>query len=324
VGSRLVRLAWTLLSVVASLSALSASAQAPPYLTQWGALGSGPGEFREPRGLAVDALGNVFVADFGNNRIQRFNSAGELLGIWGSAGSEDGHFFGPCAVALDGTGFVYVVENGANSTMDQHRVQKFSSSGSFVRKWGALGHGPSEFNSPYGVAVDQTGEVYVSDTGNDRIQVFSPEGELLRQWGTHGPAEGQFRDPFGIAIDRSNSVFTTENLTARVQKFSRDGSFIASWGTVTFFGVAVDQQGDVYLSATTDRIHQYTGTGEFLASWGRNGSGPGEFIRPWGIGVDFQGNVYVADSGNHRIQKFGPVPTPTKSTSWGRIKALYH
>src|SRR5262245_21556382 len=84
-----------------------AAAQAPSYLSQWGSIGSGPGQFQEPRGLAVDPAGVVYVADFGNNRIQKFSSSGALLKVWGTAGSDDGQFYGPCAVALDGQGHVF-------------------------------------------------------------------------------------------------------------------------------------------------------------------------------------------------------------------------
>ena len=71
------------------------------------------------------------------------------------------------------------------------------------------------------------------------------------------------------------------------------------------------------------RIQVFTGTGQFLTQWGTYGTGPGQFYKPIGVGVGTDGRVYVADSWNSRIQVFGPVPTPAKSTSWGRIKALY-
>ena len=157
----------------------AATEDPPPFILKWGLLGSAAGQFMEPHGIAVAPLGNVYVADFGNNRIQKFGPSGAFLTEWGSAGSSDGSFFGPVAVAVDQVGNVYVAENGSNSTVNQHRVQKFSSDGAFITKWGSLGHEAGEFNSPYGIAVDLTGNVYVADSGNDRIQKFSPDGILL-------------------------------------------------------------------------------------------------------------------------------------------------
>jgi DNA-binding beta-propeller fold protein YncE len=67
----------------------------------------------------------------------------------------------------------------------------------------------------------------------------------------------------------------------------------------------------------------YSSNGTFLTQWGSVGSGNGQFNGPFGVAVDAGGSVYVADTGNNRIQKFGPVPTPTKTTSWGRLKSLF-
>src|SRR5262245_51074163 len=164
----------------------------PPFVLKWGSLGTGPGQFNEPHGVATATNGSVYVADFGNNRIQKFSSNGDFVTSWGSAGSADGDFYGPTAVAVGLDGYVYVTENGLNSSVNQHRVQKFDSNGGFVTKWGVRGHGLGEFNSPYGIAVAPNGDVYVADSGNDRIQVFTSEGVLLFTWGTHGHSESQF------------------------------------------------------------------------------------------------------------------------------------
>ena len=85
---------------------------------------------------------------------------------------------------------------------------------------------------------------------------------------------------------------------------------------------ATDAAGDVYVTYG-DGIQKFTGTGTLLTEWASLGSGDGQFKSPYGVARDAAGGVYVADSGNHRIQKFGPVQTPTKGTSWGRLKNRY-
>jgi DNA-binding beta-propeller fold protein YncE len=88
--------------------------------------------------------------------------------------------------------------------------------------------------------------------------------------------------------------------------------------------LATDAQGNVYVAdAANCRIQVFTGAGAYIAQWGTPGSGNGQFVTPTGVAVDGSGNVYVADRDNNRIQKFGHLPTPTKSTTWGRLKRLY-
>jgi DNA-binding beta-propeller fold protein YncE len=80
----------------------------------------------------------------------------------------------------------------------------------------------------------------------------------------------------------------------------------------------------VYVADTNNyRVQMFTSSGAYITQWGSQGSGNGEFQQPAGVGVDASGNIYVVEYSNHRIQKFGHVPTRTNSTSWGRLKSLY-
>src|SRR5260370_705589 len=139
---------------LACLLPREAAAPAPPFLTQWGTLGTGNGQFQGPMGLAVDDGGSVYVADMNNNRIQRFTSAGTYLTQWGTLGSGNGEFMAPISLAIDANGHVYVGENG------NRRVQVFTSDGSYITQWGTF---PL---NPQGLAVDKSGNVYISDTVN--------------------------------------------------------------------------------------------------------------------------------------------------------------
>ncbi len=111
-------------------------------------------------GVAVDSLGNVYVADTDNNRIQKFNSTGIFITKWGSPGSGDGQFEHPRGVAVDSLGNVYVADSNNN------RIQKFSSTGTFITKWGSPGSDDGQLWVPVGVAVDSTDNVYVARSGN--------------------------------------------------------------------------------------------------------------------------------------------------------------
>src|SRR5438552_1447962 len=142
-----------------------------PFVTKWGSLGSGDGQFNTgPDGVAVDGSGNVFVADSGNNRIQKFTKTGTFLSKWGSFGLGDGQFRAPIDVAVDASGNVYV----ADFTND--RIQKFTNTGTFLGKWGCPGSGDGQFNALRGAAADGSRNVFVADTGNNRIQKFACAG----------------------------------------------------------------------------------------------------------------------------------------------------
>src|SRR5439155_1567369 len=158
------------------------STTVPPcgtFLLKWGApLGAGNGELNSPTGVATDGSGNVYVADTGNHRIQKFDAGGTFLTAWGSEGSGDGQFgpTSPHGVATAGSGNVYVSDPG-NS-----RIQQSAASGAFLAGGGSGGGGDGQLVGPCGVAIDGGGNVYVTDDGN-RVQKFDASGTFLTGWG---------------------------------------------------------------------------------------------------------------------------------------------
>ncbi|MFH0813304.1 MAG: C13 family peptidase [Pseudomonadota bacterium] len=220
------------------------------------------------------------------------------------------------AIAVDGRGFVYLADAGADA-WNHHCIQKFTSDGQFVTKWGSYGSGDGEFNVPSGIAVDGSGFVYVAESGNCRIQKFTPDGQFVAKWGSEGSGDGEFYVPHGIAVDGSGFVYVTDTYNYRIQKFTSDGRFVAKWGSwkdreVGEFddvsGIAVDGSGFVYVGDTYSvmdaRIQKFTPHGQFVTQWGSYGDGDGQFYEPYGIAVDGSGFVYVTDGGHSRIQKF--------------------
>ena len=195
---------------------------------------------------------------------------------------------------------------------------------SFLGKWGALGSGVGQFNFPHGIAIDNSGEVYVADLVNNRIQKFSPSGVFITTWGSSGSGNGQFNWPGGVAIDNADNVYVSDKENNRIQEFGPSGVFINSWGSLGAGNgqfdwpesIAVDSSGNFYVSdANNSRIQKFDPNGNFLAKWGTPGSGNGQFDWPAGIAVDDSGNVYVADLRNNRVQKFGP--SGAFITTWG-------
>ncbi len=335
------------LCVVFLLFPISAKAEFGMQTT-WGSHGTGDGWFITPTSVAVDASGNVYVADSGNHRIQKFDSNGKFLTKWGVLGNAEGQFRVPQGVAVDSSGNVYVVDLwGA-------RVQKFDSNGTFQVMWGwgvddgleefqvctgscekgIAGIGIGQFVDAVAVAVDTAGNVYVSDFIISRVQKFKPVGDIYeydRRLGSLGAGDGEFSLPSGAAVDSSGNVYIVDTGNDRVQKFDSEGDFLTKWGShgaaggqfIFPLGIAVDTSGNAYVSDAGNyfsgvdetRIQKFDTNGGFISKWGSRGTGDGQLRFPSDVAVGPSGNIYVADTDNHRIQKFGevpPLPPPPK------------
>lgn len=152
-------------------------------IASFGGAGSQVGKFNDAWGIAVDAAGNVYVADTFNHRIQKFDPAGNFITAWGRPGATDQpgvgtdtQFFGPRAIAFDSRGRVLVTDTG------NKRVQVFDQNGNFLTQFGGAGTGAGQLNEPVGIAVDASGNIYIADVWNRRIQVFDANFAFVRAW----------------------------------------------------------------------------------------------------------------------------------------------
>jgi streptogramin lyase len=322
------RLLWSLtaialIGIVGLFPVPSACAEGGySFLTTWGTYGLRDGQFNNPHAIAVDGEGNVYVADTGNNRLQKFGPSGTFITQWGALGSGRGQFYWPVGVAIDNSDNVYVADYN-------HRIQKFDPNGIFMTEWGISSAGK--------VAVDSTGNVYAVDTESNRIQKFGPDGAFITQWGAKGSGNGQFNEPYGVAVDKSDNVYVADYHNSRIQKFDPNGTFITKWGTyglgngqfIGGYGVVVDNSGNVYVSDwENNRIQKFGPKGAFITKWGTSGSGNGQFSGPGGIAVNSSRDVYVAEmeKGNNRVQVFSPdrfADTPLDYWATPYIEVIY-
>jgi PKD repeat protein len=102
-----------------------------------------------------------------------------------------------------------------------HRIQKFTSSGTFITKWGSEGSGDGELYYPFGIAIDSSGNVYITDSHNHRIQKFSTSGAFLTKWGSYGSGDGEFNSPYGIAIGSSGNIYIVDYINHRIKVFCK-------------------------------------------------------------------------------------------------------
>jgi NHL repeat len=218
----------------------------------------------------------------------------------------DGQFWAINSIASDSNS-VYVAD------LLNHRIQKFDANGKFLTKWGshceivssegkvletsddcidpegAAVIGDGQFNKPAGIAVDNN-TIFVTDF-NNRTQVFDSNGIYIAKTGSTGSANSQFRDPNGIVVDNLGYIYVADTGNHRIQKFDKDGKFVTKWGSFC-------QMINKYENKTFD---QECVDPDELGPLER---GDGQFNSPMQVALDDKNNLYVADTGNHRIQKF--------------------
>ncbi|MCF6324010.1 MAG: 6-bladed beta-propeller [Gammaproteobacteria bacterium] len=266
------RLKWLVVMVGALLLSSCAwfpSVKEPPYqlVKTWGGKGGTPGLFNEPTGVAV-SKSEVFVSDSRNGRIQVFDLDGNFQRLLGDAGT--GKLERPMNL---------VVANGELYVADYFNdvIQVYTRQGQFVRAIGKPGAGPGEFNAPGGVAVASNGDLFIADFYNQRIQQLDAKGGFIRQWGTSGETgvwAGEFNYPTDVAIAPDGTRYVADGYNDRVQVFSPNGDFSHKWGGPLAMNIF--------------------------------GSFNGWFATVTGLSVGPQGNIFVADFYNDRVQKFTP------------------
>ncbi|MBW4053475.1 MAG: hypothetical protein HIU85_18835 [Proteobacteria bacterium] len=252
--------------------------------------------FNNPSGVAVDSLGNLYVADTLNNRILEIPPSGTsfttLLGSGAGLSSPEG-----VAVNTAGT-VVYVADTGNNQILEYSGGVATQLVPTFT------------FNQPAGVAVDSSGNVYVADTGNNAIEKISTSTTVTQLVPTF-----PFNQPSGIAVDSSGNVYVADAGDSKV--FEISGTTVTALpGTFANpFGVAVDSAGDVYVADSNDHeVQMITPAGNVTTVAGSTTAtglctaSPPLFHNPYGIAVSASGNLYVTDYFSSQVCALTPTP----------------
>ncbi len=305
--------------------------------------------------------GELFTASQDLNRVGVFSQSGTFLRNWGGPGISYGptaapnEYFGigDFAQLSNGNILIFDADNGLVKTVQQdgtfvtqhevsagtklvvdsadnvyiatwNAVTKYDTSWNVVTTWGSSGTGNGQFGNIWGMGIDSSDNVYVSDNNLNRIQKFDSDGNYLLQWGTAGSGNGQFTGPNGIAADASDNIYVVDWAGDRVQKFDNAGNYLLSFGSSGSGDgqlyrpddVAVDASGNVYVADTLNyRMVKFDSAGNFLFNFGDPPSKLGQLWHPANMAIDTAGNRYVTDDENHRVQKFDA--NNNFVTSWG-------
>ena len=313
-------------------------------------------QLNEPFGVAVDASGDLFIADTSNDRVRRVDAATGVIttvvgtGISGFSGdggpTTDAQLNEPFGVAVDASGDLFIADTSNDRV---RRVDAATGVITTVAGTGISGFsgdgGPAtdaQLNEPFGVAVDASGDLFIADTSNDRVRrVDAATGVITTVAGTGisgfsgdgGQAtDAQLNDPSGVAVDASGNLFIADTSNDRVRRvdsatgvitsvagtgisgFSGDGGPATDAQLNEPFGVAVDASGNLFIADTSnDRVRRVDGATGVITSVAGTGtagfSGDGgpatdaQLNFPVGVAVDASGNLLIADSDNHRIRR---------------------
>jgi hypothetical protein len=265
------------------------------YVTQWRCT-NGNSDYSLPWDITTDSQGNVYVFDCGTLCVQKFSANGEFMSKIDVRQVGVGNSYG---IAVDLAGNIYVADFNCV-------IWKFSPEGTLITHWGSRGTGEGQFVFSWSVAADKFGNIFVADSNSPRIEKFSSDGVFISQWGSWGYSDGQFLFVAGLATDVNGNVYAIDPGAGKIQEFTNDGIFIRSLGASVPNGydVSVTSAGNIFAVDTGGQVTEFRSDGSLVMRYSSSGSENGQFNTPFGIAADDFGNVYVADTFNHRIQKF--------------------
>lgn len=320
-------------------------------------------------GVAMDASGNVYFADSSNHAIRKVSVTSGISTVVAGTGlsgySGDGgqarsaQLNSPKGIAIDSAGNIYIADTS------NHRIRKIDTNGVITT---IAGTGTGTFggdnaaatsarvNSPQGVAVDGSGNVYIADTSNNRIRKINTSGTIstVAGNGTGGyladnvaATSTRINAPRSVALDSSGNFYIADTSNNRIRKVNSGGTIttVAGTGTASFSGdggvatsatvrapqaITFDSADNLYIADTTNHrirkvssgtISTLTGTGAAGYSGDGGVATSGQISSPSGIAVDSSGNVYIGDTGNLRVRKIssGSITTfaGTGSATYG-------
>lgn len=284
------------------------------FVREFGKKGKGDGEFNYPVCITLDRYGNIYVSDWDNHRIQKFNRKGEFLKSIAPTKEDREKYklkklLRPIGVVTTINDLLYV------SDYNNHCFMIFTLSGDLIKVVGGFGKGKYKFRYPRGITADDDGNIYIADFNNYSIKKYDKNGEFLDSFRTI--VKSRYYQPRSLAINSKGEIWIVFSEANFIGLFSKNGKFIKKIGRAGEIGgefrnpryIALDIKDNIYVTDyKNNRVQIFSSKGEYFGDFGDKGKNKGEFNSPEGIVIDVNGNVLVVDARNNRVQEFGTPP----------------
>ena len=254
------------------------------------------GNMGYPWAIAYGRDGVWAVTDNSYQCVYIFDGQDQLVRKFGSNGKVNGRFSNPYGLAFDANNNLYVSEYGSN------RVQKFNINGEYLLQFGYQGSGNGQLNTPSGITVHNE-RLYIAEYSNSRISVFQLDGQFCCIIGS-----GQLSNPYDVTVSGNGHLLVADYSNNSIVSFTLDSTYVGRFdkGQLSLpIGVTTDVLGYVLVTENgTHRVTVFDQDGACVHQFGSNGSANGQFSNPRGIAISPNGNIYVADYSNKRVQIF--------------------
>jgi DNA-binding beta-propeller fold protein YncE len=285
-------------------------------LAQWQARPAPNGQGNGLQGIAVDDLGNVYVADAEGRRIVVYSPDGKPLRAIEPDARHPKILQRPFGLLFVGHDRLYVAD------YDADQIQVFTTEGKFLFAWGREGKGRGQFRAPLGIDQDRQGNIYVVEFYGMRVQKFTPEGKFLLTWGSEAPwgkpaPPEELLYPSGLAVGPDDGGYVTDSGHDRIKVFDANGRFLREWGAKGIKpgdlnaagGIAFDSQARLHeADAANHRIQMFTAQGRFLGEWYLPNAGKLTVWSPANLRPAGAELLYVSDVAENRIYKLAIQP----------------
>jgi tripartite motif-containing protein 71 len=273
------------------------------YEFSFGGEGEAPGQFRHPEGLSTDIKGNIYIADTGNNRIQKFDSRGRPISFIGGFGWASEQFQRPVDIYADKGLNVYVAdyENHRIELYDKdlHWISSFYSQSSWEEK--------VQFSFPRSVCLSIHNELFITDGEHNRILKFNDQKEPEMSFGDFDWGEGGLTEPSQLYITRNDQVLVSDQGAGCIRIYDYYGNFLFDIGGDVLSipkGLAANREGIIFVAdAGESRVVVFDSAGRMVAKIGAPGDKLGAFQNPSDVAL-VENRLFVLDTDNNRVQVF--------------------
>jgi DNA-binding beta-propeller fold protein YncE len=272
-------------------------------LFSFGSKGDGPGQFQTPAGISTDPNGNIYVADTGNNRIQKFDHRGNLLKFIGGFGWESEQFQRPVDICAENGLDVFVAD------YDNNRIERYDKDLNWITSYRNNENLEDnlQFAFPQSVNISIHGDLFIVDGENNRVLKLNTFREPEISFGGYDWGQGALTAPVQICISKDDKIYVSDQDAGSVFVFDYYGNYLFEIGrdiTPSPQGLCLDENNNLYITdSELDQIFIFDSAGHKIIEYGSRGEKLGAFQNPGDIAV-FQNKIYVTDMDNHRVQVF--------------------